>query len=235
MKNKNLVDSFNNAVSGIIHTIKREKNMKLHITAAVLVLVLSFFYRLTRMELLVVCAAIALVFICELLNTAIEMLMDTIVDVYHPKAKKVKDIAAGAVLVSAFFSLIAAYFIFFDKFRFDLEAGLRIIRESPVHITIIALAITIFLVLVIKFIIEKGTPFQGGMPSGHSAIAFSITTAVAFLTDNTIIVVFCLIIALLVVQSRLEAKFHTIFELIAGAVLGFLVTLLVFQLFFNGS
>ena len=58
---------------------------------------------------------IALVIICELFNTAVEGIVDVIVDVYHPKAKIIKDVAAGAVLVSAFVSMLVGYFIFFDK------------------------------------------------------------------------------------------------------------------------
>ena len=78
---------------------------------------------------------------------------------------------------------------------------------------------------------KKGTPFKGGMPSGHAAVAFSITTAISLWTDNARIAVLCLIISLLVVQSRLQAKIHSLFELSAGAVLGFLVTALMFQIF----
>ncbi|HPZ04707.1 MAG TPA: diacylglycerol kinase, partial [Clostridiales bacterium] len=61
MKNRSLIDSFNNALNGIISTFRSERNMKIHIAAAVLVLVLSLFYDLTRLEFIIVCIAIALV------------------------------------------------------------------------------------------------------------------------------------------------------------------------------
>ena len=124
MKNKNLIESFNNAISGIIYAIKKERNMKVHITVAVLVMLMSLFYDLTRIEFLIICLTIAIVLICELFNTAVEIFVDTIIDVYHPKAKLVKDTAAGAVLVASFASLIVAYFIFFDRISTSLAIGI---------------------------------------------------------------------------------------------------------------
>lgn len=233
MKNRNLIESFNNAINGIIYTIKKERNMKVHITIAIIVMLLSLFYDLTRTEFLIICITIAFVLICELFNTAIEIFVDTIIDIYHPKAKLVKDTAAGAVLVAAFVSLIVAYFIFFDRLSTSLAIGIVRIRQSPIHITIIALIITIILVLVLKASIKKGTPMSGGMPSGHSAIAFSIVTALALWTNNTNVTVLGLVVALLVIQSRLEAKIHSFLELLAGAGIGFFVTLLLFQLFYR--
>jgi len=229
MKNRSLIESFNNAINGIISTFRSERNMKIHIIAAVLVLGLSLFYDLTRIEFIIVCITIALVIICELFNTAIEVLIDTLIWIYHPRAKTVKDTAAGAVLVSAVLSLAVAYFIFFDRVSTSLESGIARIKQAPMHLTVIAIVVTIAAVLVLKFVFRKGTPFSGGMPSGHSAIAFSAATAVALYTNNTTITILFIIVALLVVQSRLEGKIHNMPELLAGAVIGFLVTLLLFQ------
>lgn len=121
MKNRNLFESFKNAISGIINTISTERNMKIHIAVSILVLILSFSYKLTGIELLIVFITIALVLICELFNTAVEKLIDLITDVYHPKAKIIKDTAAGAVLLVAILSVIVAYIIFFDRISNDLR------------------------------------------------------------------------------------------------------------------
>jgi diacylglycerol kinase (ATP) len=233
MKNRNLIDSFNNAINGIIYTIKNERNIKIHITAAIVILILSLFYKLSRIDFLVVCISIGFVIVCELFNTAVEVMVDIIVDVYHPKAKVVKDVAAGAVLVSAFVSIIVGYFIFFDRVASDLEIGIKRVGQSPIHITVIALIITIILVLTLKAYFGKGSPLKGGMPSGHSAIAFSLSTSIVMLTKDAKISVICMFIALLVAQSRLEAKIHTIIEVIAGGVFGILITVLLFQVFYR--
>lgn len=231
MKNRSIAESFNNAINGIIHTIRHERNMKLHVLSAAAVIALSIYYGLNRIELIIVCITAAIVLICELFNTALEALVDVMVDKYHPQAKIIKDVAAGAVLLSALVSLIVGYFIFYEKLSMELEEGIKKIRQSPEHLTLVALAATVTLVLLIKALSRKGTPFKGGMPSGHSAIAFSITTSIALWTGNASITILCLIVSLLVVQSRLEGKIHSIMESVAGALLGFLVTLLLFQLF----
>jgi diacylglycerol kinase (ATP) len=67
------------------------------------------------------------------------------------------------------------------------------------------------------------------MPSGHTAIAFSVVTAVAFISENTLIITLCLLLAILVAQSRIESGFHDLFQVIMGAVLGICITLLIFQ------
>ena len=231
MKNRTLIDSFNNAMHGIISTVKSERNMKIHLAAAVMVLVMSLFYDLTRTEFIIICITIALVLICELFNTAIEVVIDTLIGIYHPKAKVVKDTAAAAVFISALLSIIVAYVIFFDRVSTSLEIGIVRIKQTQMHVTIIAIVLTMIAVLILKAIFKKGTPFSGGMPSGHSAVAFSAATAVALYSNNTGITILFIIVALLVVQSRLEGKIHNAIELIAGAVIGFLVTLLLFQFF----
>lgn len=234
MKNRNLLDSFNNAVNGIMYTVRHERNIKIHIAAAAVVLVLSLVYRLTKTEFLILCLTIGFVLVCELFNTAVEIIVDIIVDVYHPKAKVIKDIAAGAVLLSAFVSVIVGYFIFFERMSLMLKNGILMVKETPINITVIALLITMLTVLAMKAGSKKGTPFHGGMPSGHAALAFCIATAIALWTEQIEITILAGILALLVIQSRLEGKIHSKMELLAGAVTGFLITLLMFQLFGAG-
>lgn len=232
MKNRNMVDSINNAISGIIYAIKFEKNMKIHVVAAVIVLIMSLFFDISRIEFLIVCATVCLVLICELINTAVEILVDIIVDVYHPKAKIVKDVSAGAVLMASFLSLVVAYFIFLDKFSLSFEKGITIIRNSSIHITVIALLLTIIIVLSLKAYFKKGTFMRGGMPSGHSAIAASISTAISLTINNMNVIILVLILSVLVIESRLETRIHTLYEVIMGSLLGFLITVLLFRLFF---
>lgn len=105
------------------------------------------------------------------------------------------------------------------------------IRQYPMHITIIALIVTVSVVLVLKAVTGKGTPLRGGLPSGHAAIASAITTAVALWSINSKITLLCIVLSLLVIQSRLEAKIHNFIEVFIGAVIGFLITLLLFQTF----
>lgn len=231
MKNKNLIDSFNNAISGIVHAIKAERNMKIHIAIAAILFVFSLFFNLSKTEFIVVCLTVAMVIVCELFNTAIEEIMNLVTTGYHPKVKIIKDVAAGAVLVSAFFAVIIGYFVFFEEVSTYLEIGIVRIKQYPMHVAIIAIVLAIFAVLVLKAISRKGTPLKGGMPSGHAAIASTITTAVALWSINTKITILCIILSVLVVQSRIEAGIHTFFEVFIGCVVGFVLTLILFLVF----
>lgn len=112
MKSRSLIESFNYAVSGIIYTLKTEKNMRIHFIIATIVIILSLFFDFTRLELLILFFSIALVLIAEMINTAIERTVDLITEDYHPLARLAKDIAAGGVLIAALNSLIVGYLLF---------------------------------------------------------------------------------------------------------------------------
>lgn len=233
MKNRNLTDSFNNAINGIIHAIKTERNMKIHVAIGMALIVMSLFFDLTKTEFMIICLTIAIVIICELFNTAIEVIVDMLAADFHPKAKIIKDVAAGAVLVASFFSVIIGYFIFFERVSTGLEIGVQRVKQYPMHVTVIALIITIAVVLILKAFTPKGTPLRGGMPSGHAAIAATISTAIGLWSINIKITILCLFLSFLVIQSRLDAKIHSFIEVFMGAVLGFLITLLLFQVFLS--
>lgn len=121
MKNRNILESFINAKNGILFAIKNERNMKIHVTIAVGVLIFSIYIGVTRMELAIICLVIGLVFICELINTVIETIVDSIIDEYDQRVKIVKDVAAGSVLVSACVAVIIAYFVYYDRIVKSLE------------------------------------------------------------------------------------------------------------------
>ncbi len=115
MKNRNLYESFKTAFQGIWYTLVKERNMKIHFATAAIVILLSLWLGVSRLEMTVLCLTIAMVICFELINTAMEVMVDIIVDVYHPKAKIIKDVSAGAVLVSAFFSVAIGWIILGDR------------------------------------------------------------------------------------------------------------------------
>jgi len=110
-----LLQSFRYAFTGIWYAIRTQRNMQIHITMALLVVILGAIVSLTPVEWciisLVVCAVISL----ELLNTAIEATIDRIGTDPHPLAKIAKDTAAGAVLVTAIGAVIIGIIIFAPK------------------------------------------------------------------------------------------------------------------------
>lgn len=232
MKGRKLLDSFNYAIAGVIHALRTQRNMKIHFIMAVAVMGFGLLANLTRLELLILFFTITLVLITEMVNTSIEATIDLVVNTYHPLAKIAKNVAAGAVLISAVNALVVAYVLFFDKLNPLTLHTLKLVHQSPVHITFISLLLVILIVIAVKALRGEDTPLRGGMPSGHAAAAFSMVTAVTFISQDMLVATLALFLALLVAQSRIETKIHSTFETIIGGVLGVIITVIIFQLFY---
>jgi diacylglycerol kinase (ATP) len=104
--------SFKNAFNGIIYTFKTQPNFKVHALAAIVALSASFILNITQSEKIVIVFTISLVLIAEMINTAIESVVDLLTDKFHKQARIAKDVSAGMVLLSAFSSLVIAFIIF---------------------------------------------------------------------------------------------------------------------------
>lgn len=107
--------SFTHAIRGIEVMLKTQHNTWIHVLATVLVLALGFYFRITSTEWVAIVFSIGLVFVTESINTAIEFDMDLTSPEFHPFARDTKDIAAGAVLLSALTALIVGGIIFIPK------------------------------------------------------------------------------------------------------------------------
>lgn len=230
MKTKKIFDSFNYAFEGIIYTLRTQRNMRIHFIIAILVLFFSIFFDLSKVETIVILITISLVIVAEMINTSIEATIDLITDKYHELAKIAKNVAAGAVLISAVNSIIVGYIIFYDKLDKLSVIFIHKVKSMPMHIIFVSLLIVIFIDIGIKAHFKEGTPLRGGMPSGHAAISFSIFIAIAFLSQNTLIITLAFILAVLVVQSRIESGIHSLIQVVVGSLLGALITLLLFKL-----
>ena len=231
MQARNFIESFNAAVEGFIYVLRTERNMRFHFLAAFFFVLMGVYLNFSATELLILTTMIALVLITEMMNTAMELIVDMIKSEFHPIARIIKDVAAGAVLLSAINAIIVGYILFATRIPFNIAAGMAKIRESPWHTTFIALILVFGMTIVGKIVFHRGTPLRGGMPSGHSAIAFSIWTIIAFLANNSIVVALSFLMAFLIARHRVKDAVHTIWEVVAGAVLGILLTVLVFQIF----
>jgi diacylglycerol kinase (ATP) len=230
MNLRKILDSFNYAVAGVIYAIQTQRNMKIHLTAAILVLALSVYLRISSRELLIIFFAIVLVIMAELFNTAIEAVVDLSVQEVHPLARTAKNVAAGAVLIAALNSVVVAYIIIYPRLEgFSFYFAPRI-KETPLNVTLITLLVVMLSVGVGKAFSSKGTYVKGGLPSGHTAVAFAGATALTLLTANTLVATVAVVMALLVAHSRVDAEVHTLFEVVAGALLGILATMVVFKL-----
>ncbi len=109
-----LVKSFFYALRGLWHCIRRERNFRSHMAAALSVAIFSYFYGVAESRIPLLVFSVIFVFVTEMINTAIETVVDLCSPEYHDLAKKAKDIAAGAVLISAVCAVIIAFEVFSD-------------------------------------------------------------------------------------------------------------------------
>ena len=107
----NLWASFRYAFAGLRYVLWSERNARIHLAIAILVVLLGAWLRLSAVEWVLIIAAIALVFAGEMLNTVVELTVDMVTEERNPLAKRAKDVAAGAVLVSAIAAAIMGLII----------------------------------------------------------------------------------------------------------------------------
>jgi diacylglycerol kinase (ATP) len=229
-KPKNWIDSLGFCIEGIIHGFKTEKHIRYHFMTAIVALIVSLIFKLPPFEFALLAVSIVLLLFAEMLNTAIEEVVNLVEEKYNVRAKNAKDLSAGAVLVSSAALGIVVVIIFFKYFFGPADLVIRDVREYTGHIALIALLLVLISVMISKAHFGKGKPLRGGLPSGHAAVAFSLWISISLASQNPTIVILTLIMAVLISFSRLRGKIHTIFEVVMGALLGTGLTALVFYI-----
>jgi len=226
--------SFTWAFEGIVYVLRTQRNMQLHVGAAVVALVMGLLLDFSRLEMAVLVGAVSLVILAEMFNTALEAAVDAVIASYHPLVKIAKDVAAGAVLVATVNALAVAYFLFYNSLTAPSEDLLLGVRRTPTNIVVVVLIVTVLASIALKAATGRGTPLRGGLPSAHSAAAFAAWASITIIADPlrhaALISLLAFLMALLVAQSRVEAGIHSALEVAAGAVLGTGLAVLMFQL-----
>ena len=111
----NRLRSFIPAFNGLKILIKEEHNSRIHLLAAILVLIASIIFKISAIEWIAAIFAAGLVFVSEIINSAIENITDFISPQENETIKKIKDLAAAGVLISSFTSLIIGLIVFLPK------------------------------------------------------------------------------------------------------------------------
>jgi diacylglycerol kinase len=112
---KKLFKSFGYAFKGVFFVLKEQQNMRIHLVSVVVVTIAGIFMGLTALEWSVITLTIGIVIVAEMMNTAIETIVDFVSPEHSEKAGKIKDIAAGGVLLSAIVATVVAIYIFGNK------------------------------------------------------------------------------------------------------------------------
>lgn len=233
MKNGNFLDACQNALNGIIYAITTQSNIKKQLIIAVIVMLVSLFFDLSKAEFLCLMFTVILIIVAEMINTAIETVVDLYTDLYHPKAKIAKDVGAGAVVVAAVNALIVAYFLFFEKISTMGTLLLDEIAHSPVHLAFVAILLIAIVAVTLKAAGTKNHHKfikQGFMPSGQTSIAFGALTIIWLTTRNVVIFTLSLVLALMIGVNRYGNGKRSKSEVIVGACVGVLVVVLLYGL-----
>lgn len=231
MKNSNFLDACQNALDGIIYAVTTQSNIKKQLVIAIIVMLVSLFFDLNKAEFLCLMFTVVLIIVAEMVNTAIETVVDLYTDIYHTKAKIAKDVGAGAVVIAAINAIIVAYFLFFEKIS---TIGLKIIEEvinSPVHLAFVAILLTVIVIVTLKAAATKNHHKfikENFMPSGQTAVAFAGLTIIWLTTRNVVVFTLCLVLALIVAINRYENKKRSKSEIIVGACVGIMVVILLY-------
>ena len=231
MKPTRFIDSVNCAIDGILWASRTQKHLRYHFLAALVLLIAVLFLRVTALEFTLLAVSVCFVLFAELLNTAVEAVVDLVTTEYHPLAKIAKDVAAGGVLMAAISAAIMGYVIL-SKYIFPIYKEVLGMIGTPTETgTLVALLIVVIVVVILKSLSGKGSPLEGGLPSGHAAVAFSIATVVSLTTQDPLISVLSICLAVMVSHSRLLLHIHSLREVVLGAVTGTVITVAVMMLF----
>ena len=226
--------SFEHAYRGVISAVRTQRNMRFHVFAAVAVLIGSLLLGVGELELAVLVLTIVVVFVTEMLNTALEFVVDLVTEEYPPLARLAKDVSAGAVLVSSVGAVLVGYLVLADDLGPPTVETLNSIRRWPGHLTLVALGVVLLVVVLGKALTRSPNSIYCGMPSGHAAGAFAGWVAASFVAAEGryagLVSLITLLMALLVCQSRVESGIHNVYQVAAGAAIGSLSTVAIFQL-----
>ena len=159
------------------------------------------------------------------------MLVDLVSPDYHPLARRAKDVAAGAVMVASVGAVVIGYLALSRHLLMEVEGSSRQNVRPPGEFAFFSVLLVIFLVVLCKGFLRRGLSLQGGMPSGHTAVAFSIATSVLLLHRGPILSGLSLFLAYLIGQSRVQLGVHSLWEVLVGAVLGSGTTLLLYVIY----
>ncbi|HUU04255.1 MAG TPA: diacylglycerol kinase [Patescibacteria group bacterium] len=226
-------EAADNAMDGILQAAKTQPHLKFHLLAAFSVLLFCFVLGLNKNEFAVIALITLLVIVAEMFNSALEAAVDLTTRESSELARTAKDIAAGAVLISAIGSLVIAFLILGPHIAGIWMGQYSIPRHVAGNIAVLALIMIMLVVILIKAHSGSGFRLRGGFPSGHSASAFSLWISLVHVTANPWFIGFGFLAALLVAGNGLRLKIHTFCDVFFGALLGSAITLVLFRVFYR--
>lgn len=228
-KSRDLLDSVQFALDGIVYAVRHERNVKIHFVAAVGVLVACLLLPLDTLGVLMVLGATCLVLVAELVNTAIESVVNMTIQGHHPLARIAKDVAAAAVLVSAFFSLGVAWHVLIPavatvSWEVQGPAWQRL-AENPRPLIWLATLLGSLGVVVTLAVSHRGPFPPGRLVLGHAALAFGVSASVLSVTREPLAALLAIPFAAMVSRRHVRTGIHGWPQVLGGAILGVVLSL----------
>jgi diacylglycerol kinase (ATP) len=228
MRATRLLKSFRYALDGLRYTVSTQRNMRIHFLVALCVLFFSLYLPLSKVEVLVLFVTIALVLFAELINTAVEAVVDMVTEEFHPLARVAKDVAAGAVLITAGLAVIVGISVFYPYLNFLFN---RLIAGStyPANIGLaVIIVLNFFLTLFIKGWLHH-LGLEKWEPSMTASVSFCVSTLIIAVTGHLLITLLVLHLLIMLVWSRIRIQPLRL-SIGLGAALGTTVALIGMQL-----
>jgi diacylglycerol kinase (ATP) len=226
--------SFQHAYQGIVSAARTQRNLRIHFSVALGVLIAGLILGVSALEMAVLVLTICFIFVVEMLNTALEFVVDLVTKEYHPLAKLAKDVSAGSVLVSSAGAVLVGLLVLADDLGPLFARGLGSISRQPGELTLVSLGVVVLAVVLGKALTRSPGAFYGGMPSGHAAAAFAGWVAASLTAaggrHGSLVSLISLLMALLVCQSRVEGGVHNLYQVATGAAIGSLAAVAIFQI-----
>ena len=233
-KNKTFFSATKNALNGIIHAFKTEKNLRHDYLIGALVLIVSLFFNFTKTELICLVLTIGFVIFAEMINSTVEYIVNLIKTEYDLNAKAAKDIAAGGVLIASVISVIVAYLLFMDKIRQASTELITTVLSSKGHMLVTILFVATVLVVILKgmFSKDKNNNYVKAFPSARVTISFTLSTYLFVITKNLIVGGVAMVLSIIISSIKRENDKTTVLQIILSALLGILIVISIYQLTF---
>lgn len=229
-KNKTLFSAFKNAINGIIHVFKTERNLRIYYVIGALVFLTSFFFNFTKTEFACLCLTIGFVIFAEMVNSTIEYMVDLLTDKYDERAKAAKDIAAGAVLIAAGVAVIVAYFLFIDKLKGASLMLLNQMINSNVHLLTTILFVIVMFTVILKGVFSKTRNYVASFPSARIVVSFGLATFLLLITESILVGGVSFVLCFIISELKRENEKINLIYIILSALLGILLVLIVYQI-----
>ena len=235
MQHKSVLLSIGHAVDGLVHCLRTQKHMRLHFFLAFGVVGAAALLQVHNEQLLALLFSVTLVLVAEMLNTGIEIAVDMIKPTYDPRAKVIKDVAAGAVLLSSLSAALIGLLVFL---RSPVVTSFRERTPFPRYsstwpeLSVEALVILMIVVVASKAKGSQGSVLLGGPISGKAAFGFFASALIILPSSPEIRIAAACLLALLVVVGREGSYSYKPRQVVLGAVLGIIVPGVVFAVHF---